>query len=94
MSDIASLKELLTMKDVRITIRLDRQTERRLREAAVASGKKESQLVREALADYFTHTPRSATALEVAHRAGVIGCAGGLPPDLSTNKNHFEDFGR
>jgi hypothetical protein len=37
---------------------------------------------------------RPATALEVARRAGVIGCADGLPPDLSTGKGHFEDFGR
>jgi hypothetical protein len=34
------------------------------------------------------------SALDVARRAGIIGCATGLPPDLSTNKDHFEGFGR
>ena len=33
-------------------------------------------------------------ALEVAHRAGVVGCADGLPADLSTNRHQFEGFGR
>jgi predicted transcriptional regulator len=82
------------MNDTRITIRLDQKTERRLRQEAAAAGKNESELVREALAAYFRHHRQPATALEVARRAGVIGCADGLPPDLSTNKNHFEGFGR
>ena len=82
------------MNDARITIRLDQQTERRLREEALASGMNESELVREVLAAYFARSRRRATALEVARRAGVIGCADGLPPDLSTNKDHFEGFGR
>ncbi len=82
------------MNDTRITIRLDPQTERRLRQEAEAAGKNESELVREALAAYFTRHRRRATALEVARRAGVIGCADGMPSDLSTNKEHFEGFGR
>jgi predicted transcriptional regulator len=82
------------MNNNRITIRLDEQTERRLREEALAAGKNESQVVREALAAYFIRSRRPATALEVARRAGIIGCAEGLPPDLSTNKDHFEGFGQ
>ncbi len=82
------------MNDARITIRLDQQTERRLREEALASGMNESELVREVLAAHFARSARQLTALEVARRAGVIGCADGLPPDLSTNKDHFEGFGR
>jgi hypothetical protein len=82
------------MNQARITIRLDEQTERQLREEALAAGKNESELVREALTAYFARSPRPATALEVARRAGVIGCADGLPPDLSTNKDYFEGFGR
>jgi Arc/MetJ-type ribon-helix-helix transcriptional regulator len=83
-----------SMNDARITIRLDECTERRLREEAVAAGKNESEVVRDALAVYFARTKRRATALEVARRAGIIGCADGLPADLSTNKDHFEGFGR
>jgi hypothetical protein len=82
------------MNDSRITIRLDQQTERRLKAEALAAGKNESELVREALAAYFTRSRQSETALEVARRAGIIGCADGLPPDLSTNKDHLEEFGR
>lgn len=82
------------MNDARITIRLDQQTERRLREEALASGMNESEFVREVLAAYFAHSTREASALEVARRAGVIGCADGLPPDLSANKDYFEGFGR
>jgi hypothetical protein len=82
------------MNDARITIRLDQQTERRLREEARASGLNESELVREALAAYFARSTRPATALEIARRAKVIGCADGLPPDLSANKDYFEGFGR
>lgn len=82
------------MNDARITIRLDQKTERRLREEALASGMNESEFVREVLAAYFARSAREASALEVARRAGIIGCADGLPPDLSTNKDHFEGFGR
>ncbi|HJT77886.1 MAG TPA: ribbon-helix-helix protein, CopG family [Gemmataceae bacterium] len=82
------------MSDTRITIRLDEETERRLREEARAAGKNESEVVREALAAYFRRGRRPANALEIARRAGVIGCADGLPPDLSTNEEHLEGFGR
>ena len=82
------------MNYARITIRLDEQTQRRLREEALVAGKNESELVREVLAAYFTRSPKPSTALEVARRAGVIGCADDLPGDLCTNKDHMEGFGR
>jgi predicted transcriptional regulator len=82
------------MEGNRISVRLDADTERRLREEARAAGKNESELVREALAAYFAGQQQEASALEVARRAGVIGSAKGLPPDLSTNKEHFEGFGQ
>jgi predicted transcriptional regulator len=82
------------MEGHRISVRLDADTERRLREEARAAGKNESDVVREALAAYFASRQKEASALEVAQRAGIIGCAKGLPPDLSTNREHFEGFGR
>jgi len=51
-------------------------------------------MVREALAAYFASRRQDKSALILARQAGVIGCAKGLPPDLSTNKDHFEGFGR
>lgn len=82
------------MASVRISVRLDADTERRLREEARAVGKNESEVVREALRVYFARRKRTESALEAAQRAGIIGCAKGLPADLSTNKRHFEGFGQ
>jgi Arc/MetJ-type ribon-helix-helix transcriptional regulator len=82
------------MASVRISVRLDAKTGRRLREEARAEGKNESEVVREALGLYFAERRQEQNALEVARRAGIIGCAKGLPADLSTNKRYFEGFGR
>jgi Arc/MetJ-type ribon-helix-helix transcriptional regulator len=84
----------MTMASVRISVRLDADTERQLREEARAAGKNQSEVVREALGAYFARCAQTESALEVAQRAGIIGCAKGLPADLSTNKRHFEGFGR
>lgn len=82
------------MNNARITIRLDQKTEHRLREEATAAGKNESEFLRDLIAEHFARSPRPATALEIASRAGIIGCASGLPADLSANKDHLEGFGR
>jgi predicted transcriptional regulator len=82
------------MASMRISVRLDADTERRLREEAQAAGKNESEVVREALALYFAGRAQKVSALELARRAGIIGCAKGLPADLSTNKRYFEGFGK
>ena len=42
-----------TMDSTKISVRLDAETERRLREEARAAGKNESEVVREALTAYF-----------------------------------------
>jgi hypothetical protein len=82
------------MASDRMTIRLDEETHRRIDAEAQATGKNGSELVREALAAYFRQRSEPETCLELAHRAGVIGCAVGLPRDLSTNREYFEGFGR
>jgi len=33
------------------------------------------------------------SVFEIAKKAGLIGCAPGLPRDLSTNNRYFEGFG-
>ena len=33
------------------------------------------------------------SCLDIARRVGLVGCAKGLPPDLSTNRDYFEEFG-
>ncbi len=80
--------------DPRISVRLDSDTQQRLDEEVQATGKNESDVVREALRDYFRKRPRPESCLELARRHRLIGCAKQLPPDLSTNRQHFEGFGR
>jgi Arc/MetJ-type ribon-helix-helix transcriptional regulator len=82
------------MSALRISVRLDKDTHRRLEAAVNATGKSESELVREALADYLKQERLEETCLDLARRLGLLGCATGLPPDLSTNRKHFEGFGR
>lgn len=80
--------------DSRISVRLDGDTRQRLDDEVQASGKKESDVVREALAAYFRERPKAETCLELARRHRLIGCGKRLPADLSTNRAHLEGFGR
>ncbi len=78
----------------RITVRLDANTQRLLSAAASSSGKSESELIREALSAFLQQDPESESCLDLARRRGLIGVTKKLPPDLSTNRKHFEGFGR
>lgn len=82
------------MDSTKISVRLDAETGQQLRQEARSAGKNESDVVRDALAAYFARRRRSKNALTLARQAGVVGCAKGLPADLSTNQGHFEGFGR
>jgi hypothetical protein len=82
------------MSDARLSVRLDEQTQQRLKKETQATGKSESQLVREALASYFADRDREESCLDLARRCGLIGRGKSLPSDLSTNPVHFEDFGQ
>jgi Arc/MetJ-type ribon-helix-helix transcriptional regulator len=78
----------------RISVRLDDDTRQRLDQEVRATGQNESEVVRAALADYFRKRPKRESCLELARRHRLIGCGKRLPPDLSTNRQHFEGFGR
>ncbi len=78
----------------RISVRLDESTQQRLNEEVQATGRSESDVVREALRTYFRKRPRPESCLELARRHRIIGCAKQLPPDLSTNRRHLAGFGR
>jgi Arc/MetJ-type ribon-helix-helix transcriptional regulator len=82
------------MSESRISVRLDKDTQRRLDEAVRATGKNESELVRDALTAFLLNQPSADNCLQLAQRHGLIGRARGLPADLSTNRAHFEGFGR
>lgn len=78
----------------RLSIRIPDALHGELGELSSATGKSESQLVREALEEYFRRHGARPTCFELAQEAGVIGCAAGLPADLSTSDQHMQGFGR
>jgi metal-responsive CopG/Arc/MetJ family transcriptional regulator len=74
---------------------VDFYTQRRLDAEIQTTGKKRSEIVREALAAYFRRHQVRETCLDLARRHRLIACAKRrLPPDLSTNRRHLEGFGR
>ena len=81
------------MKEVRITVRFPAELRRRLKSAAQRSGRRESDLVREAVERQLAADEKRPTAYDVAKKAGLIGCIRGGPRDLSTNPKYFEGFG-
>ncbi len=81
------------MKDDRITVRFSLETRRRLRAAARRGGRRESDLVRDAVEAQLAREECALTAYEHAKRAGLIGAAKGKVRDLSTNPKYFDGFG-
>ena len=81
------------MAEARISVRIDEALRDQLDALARSNGKSESQVVREAIAAYVGSETHEPSAYDVARAAGVIGAARNTPPDLSTNKAQFEDFG-
>jgi len=81
------------MKDRRVSVRLTEDLRRRLQSAAARSGKRESVIIREALARQLAPARAAESAYDVALRAGIIGVARNSPSDLSANPSHFDGFG-
>lgn len=81
------------MQDQRITVRLSAETRRKLKAAARRSGRRESDLVRDAVELQLASNEGSATAYDDAHKAGLIGAVKGAVRDLSTNRKYFDGFG-
>ena len=82
-----------SMKECRLTVRVNADLRRRLSAAAKKAGKRQSEMVRETLEARFPRRPRKGSALEVLERLGLVGMITDGPPDLSTNKKYFEGFG-
>lgn len=78
----------------RITIRVSKRMGQRLERRSRASGKTQSEIVRAAVETYLGTDEDSGSAFEAAAAAGLIGCARNLPEDLSTDRRHFEGFGK
>ena len=82
------------MSSRRITVRVSESLVKLLKKHASAKGRPESALVREALENYLSAVPLPSSAYDLARETGLIGCVCGEPSDLSTDRKHFEGFGK
>ena len=78
----------------RLSIRVRPKLRRELRGLSSATGRRESDIVREALEEYLNCNGKRKTCLDIAHKAGLVGVVVDAPPDLSTNPKHLRGFGR
>jgi metal-responsive CopG/Arc/MetJ family transcriptional regulator len=78
----------------RITVRIPEKLTARLRSQSRAKGTTESELVREALEEYLANSKIEHSAYDLAKEAGIIGAVHDAPKDLSTNRRHFNGFGK
>ena len=81
------------MQAHRITVRLTAELHGRLKTAAQRVGKRESDLVREAVERQLAIEEDALSAYDLAKKAGLIGAVRGACSDLSTNRRHFDGFG-
>jgi hypothetical protein len=82
------------MPSERLTIRLPKPLQEQLDALARQTGRTESELARDALADYCERQQAAPTCYDVAKEAGFLGCVEGGADDLSVNPAHWEGFGR
>ena len=78
----------------RINVRVEEHLKRQLEAEAREKGVRPSDIVRQALEEHLRRrTPRE-NCRQLAERLGILGSVKGLPPDLSTNPDYMEGFGR
>lgn len=82
------------MATQRITVRVPKSLGALLRNRSRLKGQTPSDLVRTALEQYLGREGTTQSAYDAAEEAGLIGCLRRAPKDLSTNRKHFEDFGK
>lgn len=81
------------MSSNRITVRISGRLTAGLRSQSKATGRTESDLVREALESYLGRGTPHRIAYDLAEEAGIIGSLKNAPPDLSASPRHFKGFG-
>ena len=82
------------MASQRITVRVSKTLGALLRDRSRATGQTPSDLVRVALESYLGQGSQPYSAYEAAEKTGLIGCVRHAAKDLSSNRRHFEGFGR
>ena len=82
------------MAGKRISVRIDEHLEKQLKQRAASVRVDESEIVRQALAEFLLRDEPQETAYSLLKKGRLIGIIKGAPTDLSTNKKHFKGFGR
>jgi hypothetical protein len=78
----------------RINVRVDKRLKHELKAEAREKGVSPSEIVRQALEEHMRQrTPRE-SCLDIARRIGILGVYKDAPPDLSTNPEYMDGFGR
>ncbi|MBV8487400.1 MAG: ribbon-helix-helix protein, CopG family [Planctomycetaceae bacterium] len=78
----------------RISVRVDARLKKELEAEAREKGVRPSEIVRRALEEHMRQRKPRESAYDLAKRLGMIGVYKDAPPDLSTNPEHMEGFGR
>ena len=78
----------------RIQVRLDPQLMGELEAASRAAGVSPAEVVRVALREHLKAGKPGESCLDIARRIGIVGIYPDAPADLSTNRAHFDGFGR
>jgi hypothetical protein len=78
----------------RINVRIDGSLKQKLEVEAARTGTSPSAVVRRALEEHFERQGEPENCLQLAERLGILGSIKGLPPDLTTNPDYMEGFGR
>jgi hypothetical protein len=81
------------MPSDRITVRVPNQLADDLQRFVVMSGKAESTIIREALAEYLEAHGQLPNCFDLLVKSKFLGSIQGLPPDLSSNQSHMDGFG-
>jgi len=82
------------MATQRLTVRVPEALGAQIRQVSRVKGRTPSDLIRLAVENYLEKEPVRGSAYEAAKAAGLIGCVHRAPKDLSTNRQHFEGFGK
>jgi predicted transcriptional regulator len=82
------------MASDRLSLRLPEPLRHGLETLVATTGRTESDLAREAIAEYLLRRSQMPTCFEIADEAGLIGCVESGVGDLSTNPKHMRGFGQ
>lgn len=78
----------------RTNVRVQGALKQKLEIEAVRKGVSPSAIVRRALEEHLDRQAPPEDCLQLAERLGILGSVKGMPPDLTTNPDHMEGFGR